>query len=71
MERCNLDLLLVLSVFLFALSGAELGAPQKYQRRTPPANLTTVDNGIVRVGVDSNRGGSITYFSGQLLNQFT
>ncbi|XP_062515736.1 uncharacterized protein LOC134191172 [Corticium candelabrum] len=26
-------------------------------------NLTTIDNGIVSVGVDSNRGGSITYFS--------
>ena len=29
----------------------------------PPADLTTVDNGFVTVGVDSNRGGSITYFS--------
>ena len=29
----------------------------------PPADLTTVDNGVVTVGVDSNRGGAITYFS--------
>ena len=32
-------------------------------RVAPPADLTTVDNGVVMVGVDSNRGGSITYFS--------
>ena len=32
-------------------------------RVAPPAGLTTVDNGVVTVGVDSNRGGSITYFS--------
>ena len=32
-------------------------------RVAPPADLTTVDNGFVTVGVDSNRGGSITYFS--------
>ena len=32
-------------------------------RVASPADLTTVDNGFVTVGVDSNRGGSITYFS--------
>ena len=40
-------------------------AQEKPPRAIAPApNLTTVDNGVVRVGVDGNRGGSITYFSG-------
>jgi hypothetical protein len=34
---------------------------QTFFQETP--NLTTISNGIVRIGIDSNRGGSITYFS--------
>ena len=35
-------------------------------RENAPRELTTVDNGIIRVGVDSSRGGSITYLSREL-----
>ena len=34
---------------------------QTFFQETP--NLTTISNGVVRVGIDSNRGGSITYFA--------
>ena len=33
-------------------------------REHSPRDLVTVDNGIIRVGVDTSRGGSITYLSG-------
>ena len=35
----------------------------------PTADLMVVDNGVVRVGVDMERGGSITYFSGEVLGE--
>ncbi len=30
----------------------------------PQPDWVSVDNGVIRVGVDKNRGGSITYLSG-------
>ena len=36
-------------------------------RELHPRELVTVDNGIIRVGVDTSRGGSITYLSGKVL----
>ena len=39
-------------------------------RIAPATDLTVVDNGVVRVGVDKDRGGSITYFSGEGLEEY-
>lgn len=34
-------------------------------RAGPQPDWVSVDNGVIRVGVDKNRGGSITYLSGK------
>ena len=40
-------------------------------RDPTPQDLVTVDNGIIRIGVDTSRGGSITYLSGDIVMMWT
>lgn len=55
-------------IFLFACgcaSGNGFGSDVS-ETHANPRDLVTIDNGIIRVGVDTARGGSIAYLSGEL-----
>ena len=52
---------------VYANTDAHSESNEEWKSREPQRELVTVDNGIIRVGVDTSRGGSITYLSGQYM----
>ena len=48
----------MVSAFLFAAAMVQANDSPRL-----PARLSVIDNGVIRIGVDLNRGGSITYLS--------
>ena len=53
-------LLLSCSLFAIAYSTHDTSRPVYYRQAT---NIKTIDNGIIEIGIDLDRGGSITYLS--------
>lgn len=66
--------LLTMIVVLFAVPPAVVWAAQPARQVPRDAKMSYLDNGVVRVGVDLNRGGAIVYLAGaggdNLINNF-
>ena len=67
----DLQFLLLLSVTVSLTLGHAQQLQVSGRPATAPApNLTTVDNGVISIGVDSNRGGSITFLAREPVTVF-